>query len=229
MIETAIIGVIATGLAFRIFRMTTGAEAGKPLNKKKFLLHVGGLGLLLAYCLLSPLVTLWLRGRAAENEKAGELAVEAERLLQEGKLAEAADLASQSVALASRRFGPDDLGRVLPLEALASCRGSQKNFGESEELRKQALAIRVKVHGPDSPEAAAGENALGELYHAMKRYDDAEATYKQVLSRTERVIGQVPAVLPLVLENLARLCDDTARPEEAKAYRARARTFKPSR
>jgi tetratricopeptide (TPR) repeat protein len=230
MVELGLIGLVATALAFRILKMTTGAQAARPLNRKKFLLHVGGMVLLLAYCLLSPLITSWRKGRSAEETRIGAGALEAEQLRAAGRLPEAARLASQVVADGERRFGAEDPRMPLLLDAQARCLASQSRFAEAEGVGKRALAIRLKHFGGDSPEAATGENNLGVLYFEMGRYDEAEARYKRVLARTERVLGQLPAALPAVLENLGNLCEKTGRPEEARGYRDRARAFKaPSR
>jgi tetratricopeptide (TPR) repeat protein len=227
MMELALIGIVATFLAFRILRMTTGVQAARRLDKKQFLLHVGGIVLLLAYCMLSPLVSIWLKGRMAEDAKISAKAGEAERLRLAGNLPEAAEVASGAVAETERRFGSEDPRMVFLLDTHARCLESQSKFGEAEGVRKRALAIQLKRSGEDSPESATEENNLGVLYFEMGRYDEAEARYKRVLARTERIVGRVPAALPVVLENLGNLCEKTGRPEQAKAYRDRAKAFKP--
>jgi tetratricopeptide (TPR) repeat protein len=228
MLELGGIGLIATALAFRILRMTTGKQAA-TLDKRKFLLHVGGIALLLGYCLLSPFLRVWIQGRAAEDSLISAQSAKAESLRLEGKEAEATDEASKAVSRGEGRFGAEDPRLLHPLDVLARCLTSQRRFPDAEAIHKRALNIRVKHFGESSEEASVGENNLGTLYADMERYPDAEALYQRVLVRTQRVVGQVPPVLPAGLQNLAVLCEKTGRAEEAKGYAARAKAFKTSR
>ncbi|MBI3856083.1 MAG: tetratricopeptide repeat protein [Planctomycetes bacterium] len=227
--DIALVGVIATLVAFRIVGMTTGREAGAPLNRNKFLLHLGVMAALFLYCIVSGLFS-FTSGRGRERQQGlADRQLKAEACLAAGRTAEATALASEALAMAEKTYGADN-ARILPvLDLQAKCLGREQKFAEAEATAQRALAIATKAHGKGSPEEALEENNLGTLYVDMGKLDRAEALFRSALANTERITGQIPPVLPAVLENLAVLCEQTERAEEAQRLRARARVYRGQR
>jgi tetratricopeptide (TPR) repeat protein len=227
--EIAIIGLVATAVAFKIILMTTGRQAAEPLNKKKFLTYLGIMVALLGYLLIGPVLKV---GRSSTGDSGIELVLlkgRSEAYRQEGKTAEAAKVSAEALALAERTHGKKDV-RITPyLNLHAQSLAAEGKFGEAEGLHLQALGLAVREHGENHPEVALQENNLGTLYVKMGQLDKAEAVYRKALSKTERFTGQIPPVLPVVLENLAELCERTNRSEEAGKLRDRAKGYRPGR
>ena len=225
MVEIAIISFIAAGLAFRLMRMTTGARANQPLDKKSFLLHVGGIVSLLLYILISRAVLHRAQGQQ-ETISLDILISQAELLRMADQRHEALDCATRALREADRRFGAGDVRTVPALHAYARCLTTDGKPAEAEALFQRALAILVKAHGEDGVEAAEGEYGLGWFYQETKRLDEAEARYRRVVERTERRVGPLPKVLPKALAGLADVLEQKGKTEEAKTYRTRAQAFK---
>jgi tetratricopeptide (TPR) repeat protein len=227
--DIALVGLIATAVAFRIMFMTTGRRANEPLNKKKFLLHIGIMALLLGYCLLGALLRTRSDSAPDPRQQLTLVRAKSEALRAAGQTAEARHLSMEALALAERTYGKDDV-RITPLlDVHAANLAAQGNFGEAEKLRQRALAIAIRHFGEDHPDVALQENNLGTLYVEMGRLEPAESLYRKALSKTERFVGQIPPALPAVLENLATLCERTGRAEEAGRLRERAKGYRPGR
>jgi tetratricopeptide (TPR) repeat protein len=225
--DIAIVAVLASFVAFRLIRMTTGKQAAAPLDRKKFLGYMIALVLLFSYCGAAVLVGAGWGRPSADEKRLAAMVVKANALLDAGRANESAAVASEAVALAQRAFGPADPKIPAFLDLEARCRMGQKKYAEAEALYRRALGLRAQAHGENHPDTAVEENNLGTLYVEMGRDDQAEACFKRALARTERVMGKIPAVLPVVLDNLAKLCDRAGRVEEAKSFRERAKGYRP--
>jgi tetratricopeptide (TPR) repeat protein len=227
--DIALIGLVATAVAFKILFMTTGRQAAQPLPRRKFLTYLGILVALLGYGLLAPLLRIGTSSGGDQELRLAKLSVEADTYRLEGRTAEAAQASTEALALGERMYGKNDV-RITPLLNLhALSLAAQGRHGEAEGLRQRALALAIREHGEDHPEVALQENNLGVLYADMGQLDKAEALYRKALSKTERFTGQIPPVLPALLENLATLCERTGRAEEAGRLRDRAKGYRPGR
>ena len=217
--DIALVGLVATIVAFRIIGMTTGREGAKPLDRNRFLIHLGILGLLLCYCIGSR---AFPRSSTSREDRLAAMKTETEALLAEGRAAEASAKAAESLAEARKKYGAEDPKTLPYLHLHVKCLGREKKGAEAEAASQRALEIALKAYDKDSPEVALEENNLGALYADLGRLDRAEALYRSALSKVERVLGVVPPVLPVVLENLADLCEKSGRSDEARQYRDRA-------
>lgn len=224
--DIAVVGVVASFVAFRLIKMTTGRQAAAPLDRRRFLGHMAVLVLLLGYCVVAGLTGAWRSRAEGDDARLTNLALKARVLLETGRADEAAAVASRALA-GVERAGPADPRLPTFLDLKARCLVGLQKYAEAEALYRRSLDLRVQALGEGHPDTALGENNLGTLYVEMGRNGEAEAAFRRALSRTERVLGQVPPVLPVVLENLAKLCDRTGRPDEAKTYRERAKGFLP--
>lgn len=227
--DIAVIGLLATAVAFRIMRMTTGRQAAAPLDKKKFLIHLGIMVALLGYCLIGPLLRFGMPSSADAELRMSNLMVKANALRLEGKPEEAARVSTEALGLAERSYGTNDV-RITPILGLhATSLSALARYAEAEGLRQRALTLAIRAHGEDHAEVALQENNLGALYVDMGQLDKAESLYRKALPKVERFTGQIPPVLPVLLDNLATLCELTARGEEASRLRERAKGYRPGR
>jgi tetratricopeptide (TPR) repeat protein len=67
---------------------------------------------------------------------------------------------------------------------------------------------------------------LAVLYQAQGRYAEAESVYKRVLTIVEKVIGPRHPIVAIVCENMAELCRQVGREDEAEKLEARARKIR---
>jgi tetratricopeptide (TPR) repeat protein len=93
-VDIALIGVIATFVAFRIAGITTGRGAGAPLNRKKFLIHLGILVLLSSYCIVLGIIKISSEQDRKRQEHLAALRWKSESLTLNGRAAEATTAAS---------------------------------------------------------------------------------------------------------------------------------------
>jgi tetratricopeptide (TPR) repeat protein len=227
--ELAIIGLVATVVAFKIISMTTGRQAAAPLYKKKFLTYLGVLVALLGYCVFGAFFRTGGSSAIDPEARLFNLRIQADALRLQGRTAEAAQVSTEALSLSEKAYGKED-ARITPfLNLHASSLQAQGNYGEAEGLRKRALALALKANGENHPEVALQENNLGAMYAEMGQLEKAEPLYRKALSKTERFTGQIPPVLPVVLENLAALCERSDRTEEAGRLRDRAKGYRPGR
>ena len=227
--DIAIVGLIATAVAFKIMFMTTGRQASGPLDKKRFLAYLGIMVALLGYCLIGAFLRMGKPSAPDPQQLLTSLRAKVGAFRVEGRTAEAAQASTEALALAERTYGKNDV-RITPLLDLqATSLAAQGNPTEAEKLRLRALELTIREHGENHPDVALRENNLGSLYADMGQLDKAEALYRKALSKTERFVGQIPPVLPIVLDNLAALCEHTGRNEEAGRLRERAKGYRPGR
>ena len=227
--DIAIGGLIASIVAFRIIGMTTGRQAAEPLDRKKFLGHMAVMVVMFLYCVVRAYFSFVSIEEPFREDRLRKLVRESESLLQADRAADASASASQALALAEKKYGRND-PRILPLLGLSTrCLSREKKHAEAEAVAQRGLALAVKEFGEDHETVAFQENNLGTVYADMGQLDRAEPLYRKALSKTERVTGQVPAVLPVVLENLADVCEHTDRAEEAQRLRERAQAYRPKR
>jgi tetratricopeptide (TPR) repeat protein len=183
----------------------------KPLR------HSAALIILLAILMLGASTAKAQRGDDLET-----LSLRVEQLYQAGRYAEATELAKRQLALAERRFGPNNPNVGRALNNLAALYHGQGRDGEAEPIMKRALAIAEKALGPDDPDVASDLNNLAEMYRAQGRYVDAEPLYKRALVIAEKALGPNHPDVAVDLNNLALLYNDQRRFAEAEPLYKRA-------
>ncbi len=91
----------------------------------------------------------------------------------------------------------------------------EHRFEEANRLLERSLAIR-RSSGGDPGSVAKGSNILGELRLGQGRFVEAEALFHEALNLTEHSRGPEHPDLVLVLNNLAELYIQQARPQDAE-------------
>jgi CHAT domain-containing protein/Tfp pilus assembly protein PilF len=159
---------------------------------------------------------------AQQNGDFNALTLQARKLRQAGKYAEAIDVARRAVAAAERQFGPDDAKVGTALIDLALSYKNQGRYDEAEPLNKRALAIDEKALGADHPYVGIALNNLAALYQVQGRYAEVELLYKRALAIDEKTQGLDHPDVAKALNNLATLYHDQGRYAEAEPLYKRA-------
>ena len=98
-------------------------------------------------------------------------------------------------------------------------------YNKAEPLHLRALEIHEKVLGPQHPDVVYSLNGLAKLYQAQGFYDKAEPLFKRAIKIWEKALPGHPN-LAGVIENYAKLLEETGRDEEAKVQRDRAQAIR---
>jgi len=112
-------------------------------------------------------------GASAQEALWEDLDQQVNRLYQEGKYAEATEIAKRAVEVATKTFGPNDPKVATSLNDLALLYQSQGRYADAEPLYKRSLEIREKALGKEHPDVAISLDNIGVLY--QDRGDYAEA------------------------------------------------------
>ncbi len=140
-----------------------------------------------------------------------------------GSLEEALPLAKEALAIAEKRFGPNDANTGLSLEYLADMYAYLGNVAAAEPLYKRAVKICKRVYGPESIEYANSLAEVAILYHETYRYDDAAPLYKQSIEIATKALGDPNHPnLALTLNNLADVYYRQGRGQPAEALQKQA-------
>ena len=170
----------------------------------------------LAAMVVAGLVMLVGVTHAQKGDDPEALNAEVARLYQEGKYAEATEIAKRVVAIREKALGPEhpDVGTVL--NNLALLYHAQDRYGDAEPLYRRSLAILEKAPGPEHPDVGTLLGNLAELYRAQGRYGEAEPLYRRSLAITEKALGPDHPSVGTTLNNLAGLYQDQGRFAEAE-------------
>jgi tetratricopeptide (TPR) repeat protein len=119
-------------------------------------------------------------------------------------------------------FAKKDSTFMLPL---IYC--SQGRYAEAERLYKQLLTRFEEPDDLDNYLVVEVLNGLAELYSALGRYAEAERLYKRLLTIHEKkVSGPDNSDVANVLENMAKLCKNSGKENEAKKLEERAKRIR---
>jgi len=69
-------------------------------------------------------------------------------------------------------------------------------------------------------------NNLAAVYHAQGRYAEAEPLYERSLLIAENALGPEHPYVAVVCENMAKLCKQIGKEDEAERLEARARSIR---
>ena len=106
-----------------------------------------------------------------------------------GRYAEATAIAKKALALAERKFGPENTQVATALSNLSAFYYVQGRYEEAEPPLNRALAIYEKALGADQLDVGISLNNLARLYQAQGRYAEAEPLYRRALAILERAQG----------------------------------------
>jgi tetratricopeptide (TPR) repeat protein/CHAT domain-containing protein len=171
---------------------------------------------LAALCLACPVA--WTQNLAETDA----LNLQVLRLHQQGRYAEATELAQRVLAIREKALGPDHPDVGTSLNNLAHLYHVQGRYAEAEPLHKRALAVREKALGPDHPDVGQSLNNLARLYHARGRYAEAEPLYRRDLAIIEKALGPDHLDVGISLNNLGSLYSAQGRYTEAEPVLKRA-------
>ena len=141
---------------------------------------------------------------------------------QQGRYAEAIELARQSLAASERLHGPDHSQTATSLNNLAGLFESMGRYDEALPLYRRALQIKEKELGPDPASTATSLNNLAYLLSGMGRYDEALPLYRRALQIREQALGPDDPDTAGSLNNLAGLFRAMGRYDEALPLYRRA-------
>jgi CHAT domain-containing protein/tetratricopeptide (TPR) repeat protein len=163
-----------------------------------------------------------IAAKGQQSDDLDALNQQVEQLYQAGKYSEATDLAKRALAVAERRFSPDDAKVGTDLNNLALLHRAQGRYAEAEPLFKRALAIEENALGPEHPTVGTILDELAALYMDQGRYVDAEPLYERALALDEKAFGPDHPNVGRDLDNLAALYRTQGRYAEAEPLRKRA-------
>lgn len=141
--------------------------------------------------------------------------------LNQRRFAEAEAGFRQVLALTEQEHGTDNSIYAEVLENLAIVLDDTGRFQDAEQIYQRALAIKHRKRGPKSSQVAFSYNNLGYFYYQHSRLDDAYAYLRHAVKLFEELSGPNAIVLQRPLANLAIVCKDSQRWEEAKAHQLR--------
>jgi len=169
-----------------------------------------------ALALVACLAVLALPALAQSAAEADALNQQAFQLYQQGKYAEATELAKRALAIREAALGPDhpDVGGAL--SNLAMLYRGQGRSAEAEPIFRRSLAIYEKALGPDHRVVGTLLNNLAELYRAQGRYGEAEPLYQRSIAIHEKALGPDHPEVGSSLNNLAQQYLAQARYAEAE-------------
>jgi CHAT domain-containing protein len=162
------------------------------------------------------------------------LVAEANRLQEQGKLAEAIGAAQKMLAIERRLFGDVSNDVAESLEWLAGMYQQRDDFAAATAMRRELLAIRAKLHGEkhwkttDARLALADVERLGRMTAGQRRrldearrlnreevaldgqgrYREAVERARQAVAICKEVLGKKHPDYATSLENLAGLSED---------------------
>jgi tetratricopeptide (TPR) repeat protein/CHAT domain-containing protein len=162
-------------------------------------------------------LTSWLPAFAQEA-RLNELNAQVVELYQQGKYAEAIQVADEAVRVARTTFGRDDPNLATALNNLGELYNAQGRYREAEPLLKQALVIRKQKLKPDDLAVATSLNNLGTVYEYQGRYEEAETLFKQALAIRQNSLSPNDPAVATSLNNLAGLYAQEGRYSEAEPF-----------
>lgn len=134
--------------------------------------------------------------------------------------ARAVPLLREAAAIETRSLGPGHPAHATTLNNLAVVLEGLGELGEAESLLRQALVIRAARLPAGDARTAFTRSMLGRVL--LKRHDlgPAESELRAAFEDLRRAGPAGKAALVIVADDLARVCEQTGRQEEAAAIRA---------
>jgi tetratricopeptide (TPR) repeat protein/CHAT domain-containing protein len=168
-----------------------------------------GRGLLRASALIVVLLLSFGLNAADAKPKRGDelqtLNQNVDKLFQAAKYPEAAEAARRALAVAERRYKPNDRRVLDALTQVVQIYRAQGRFAEAEPLAQRALVIAEKTLGREDPDVGTALDNLGTVYVNNKRYADAEPLLKRALAIREKSFGPLDPRTGVPLSGLALL------------------------
>lgn len=159
---------------------------------------------------------------AGQEARWSQMNQQVPQLDQQGRYADAINLAQQAVQVAQSTFGPDDPHVGLSLAELGRVLADVDKYADAEAADRRALAIFEKAYGENNDKVALTLNNLGNLYQAEGRYPDAEKFFQQSLAIVEKVLGPNNVTVGYAAGNLAAVYSSEGKYADAEQLFKRA-------
>jgi tetratricopeptide (TPR) repeat protein len=156
------------------------------------------------------------------SDDIGTLNRQIEQLVQAGKYAEAAEVASRAVAMQEKALGPAHPDVAEIQSNLATFYRIQRRYDDAEQVLKKSLTAQEKALGPDHLQLCEGLTSFAVLYDSQGRYADAEPYLSRCLNIRERAQGDGHPDVGQSLHELARLYRTQGRGPQAEPVYNRA-------
>ena len=154
--------------------------------------------------------------RAQSEEEIDALNEQVSQLAQEGKWAEALDVAERMVPMTLKFYGEYSDWHAAALNNVASNNEELGRLTTAEPFFLHAIAIADKMSEGKGVHFAMSLDNLGNLYREMGRYQDAEPLYRRSIAILEKHRRDEPEALATAVTGLGVLYDDPDRYPEAE-------------
>lgn len=156
----------------------------------------------------------------AQEARWAQMSQQVEQLRQQGRTAQAIQLAQQTVQVAAATFGPQDRRVGLSLDALGVLLTDQDDFADAETSLRRALDILQKSAGPQSKEAGQTLLHLARLDSSHGRWGEAEGAFHDALTAYVKAYGQTdPHVADVLFYGSGLLIDEGKLYDAARVIR----------
>jgi tetratricopeptide (TPR) repeat protein len=148
------------------------------------------IGFILITSILAQLCAFPARADSAEDVDA--LNRQAVQLHNQGKYAEAFEVARQALTLAETALGPEHPDTLRSVNNLAALYDTQGRYAEAEPLYQRVLAARETVLGREHPETLTSVNNLGFLIDSVsERVHGFQNTFRPAAGKFAVQIGRL--------------------------------------
>ncbi|ESO95499.1 hypothetical protein LOTGIDRAFT_116980 [Lottia gigantea] len=136
-----------------------------------------------------------------------EIAIDSHHKETEAKLLqEAQELHLQSLELAIKAFGEDNVQTAKHYGNLGRLYQSMQRYQEAEEMHLKAIDIKERLLGPDDYEVSLSVGHLASLYnYDMAKFDEAEKLYLRSIAIGKKLFGEGYSGLEYDYRGLLRL------------------------
>ncbi|XP_041347960.1 amyloid protein-binding protein 2-like [Gigantopelta aegis] len=149
-----------------------------------------------------------------------EIAIDShDKEMEERLLQEAQDLHLQSLELAKKAFGENNVQTAKHYGNLGRLYQSMQRYKEAEEMHLKAIEIKERLLGPDDYEVALSVGHLASLYnYDMKKYHEAEQLYLRSIDIGQKLFGEGYSGLEYDYRGLLRLYINLEKQDMATHY-----------
>ena len=149
---------------------------------------------------------------------------EGQKLIDEGKYAEAESLERKLLSQIETKYGPltVETARVLDVLVAALLRGGKAGEVEAKALAERAVRIKEKILGQDDPELAKSVNNLAYLLSSRGDFAGAKLNHERALAIREKAFGPDSPEVARSLSALGEVLRNLGKYAEAKPLHERA-------
>ncbi|XP_046583008.1 amyloid protein-binding protein 2-like isoform X2 [Haliotis rubra] len=149
-----------------------------------------------------------------------EIAIDSHNKKMEDQLLhEAQDLHLQSLELAKKAFGENNVQTAKHYGNLGRLYQSMHRYKEAEEMHLKAIEIKERLLGPEDYEVALSVGHLASLYnYDMEKFDEAEKLYLRSIAIGQKLFGEGYSGLEYDYRGLLRLYHNVGKQQLALHY-----------